>query len=117
MPSRDQHLAKADANRALLESVAVARSSPEWAITIAFYQAVHVVEAWAALRSQHHRSHRRRSETVNRELSPISEDYAELYEASRTARYAADGLLTWTDFDRLTAGLARIEAHVRAALR
>ncbi len=117
MPNRREHLAKADANAETLASIAAERSSPEWAITVAFYRAVHLVEAWSALRDRHHRNHRRRNETVNRLLPEIAADYGELYEASRVARYDPLGLLDWGDYDRLVMGLDRIEAHLRSAIR
>jgi hypothetical protein len=117
MPSRDEHLEKADSSAAVSELLVEQQASREWAVTVLFYRAVHVVEAWFALRSTHHQSHVQRSRAVYRELPDIATDYADLLDASRTARYEPNGLLTAADLDRLTDGLERIESRVRADLR
>ncbi len=117
MPTRDEHLAKADQNEVFLTSVVAAQSSAEWAIVVLFYRAVHLVEAWFALRRIHNRSHQQRTRAVNANLAEVSADYAEILKASRTARYDPAGLVTWEDYEHLAAGLTRIEAFVRADLR
>lgn len=117
MPSRDEHLAKADGNAALAAQLAADHSSPEWATTVLFYRAVHLVEAWFALRGVHNLSHHARSQAVYRDLGEIASDYADLLEASRIARYEQDGMIDWPLHERLREGADRIEAHVRAALR
>ncbi len=82
-----------------------------------FYRAVHLVEAWFALRGVHNLSHHARSQAVYRDLGEIASDYADLLEASRIARYEQDGMIDWPLHERLREGADRIEAHVRAALR
>lgn len=117
MPSRDEHLAKADHNAEMLQVLLGDHSSPEWATVLLFYRAVHLVEAWFALRGSHNRSHQIRSRAVHRGLPEIAAEYDDLVKASRLARYEPAGLVSWDDYHRLAEGLERIESHVRADLR
>lgn len=117
MPSRDEHLAKADHNAAVLQLLVADRSSAEWATVLLFYRAVHIVEAWFALRTVHNRSHQMRSRAVHRDLPEIAADYDDILKASRLARYERADLISWDDYERLAAALTRIETFVRADLR
>jgi hypothetical protein len=117
MPSRDEHLAKADHNAEVLRVLLGDRSSPEWPTVLLFYRAVHLVEAWFALRGSHNRSHQMRSRAVHRDLPEIAADYDDILKASRLARYEPAGLVSWGDYERLAEGLTRIEERVRADLR
>ena len=90
MPSDVAHLRQAARNAGFLAALRRrATGSPEWAITVAFYTAVHLVEAHFA-RSQpavHCRSHTDRLTQVSLRLRPIEAEYWALYVASRRARY------------------------------
>jgi len=64
----------------------------EWVVTIAFYKALHVVEAvFDAEMQKHSMSHNDRNQTlrVNR-FKAVHKPYSKLYRASRIARYLED---------------------------
>jgi len=117
VPVRDQHLQKADRGAAVEAALIDGALSIEWATTVLFYRAVHVIEAWFALRGVHHQSHTVRTRAVYRELPEVAADYVDLLEASRTARYEPDGLLDTTEYDRLSAAFVRVDARVRSEVR
>ena len=87
MPSRQQHLANAERNQRL--SIAL-QSGPhiEWAVTVLFYAALHLVEATLAP-SVHSTNHKARNQTVQLDprFHPIYRHYRELYYRGLDARY------------------------------
>ena len=117
MPARDEHLAKADHGATVAASLMAEPASVEWAITVLFYRAVHVVEAWFALSGIHHQSHQARTRAVDRQLPEIAADYGDLLEASRTARYERDGIRRQHDHARMSDALRRIDDRVRSDVR
>jgi len=61
MPTERVHLAQLRHNLAFLRSFYAPNTPyPDWAVTVAFYAAVHAVEAWLAQRGLHSHSHRER---------------------------------------------------------
>ena len=94
MPSRANHLARADKNERL--SIAIAQPgifderATEWEVTMLFYSALHLVDAYLD-QSQgiHPVSHRNREWYVANvtQLRPIVRNYIDLYERSLDARY------------------------------
>ena len=90
MPTKGEHLAKADNNRKFADGLSVTSStSVGWAITALFYSALHYIEAYNAKFNAHFHTH----DTLNRDiernpvLSPIWADYRDLSEFSWNARY------------------------------
>ena len=66
---------------------------PEWAVTVAFYKAVHIVEAvFAHEKGWHSNSHSWRLDVLKEQLNykPIFKPFRTLYSLSRTARYLED---------------------------
>lgn len=113
MPSREDHLRK-EAENAAFEGVArEAGNSPEWAVTILFYRAMHLVEAYFALSDIHHLSHVARSRAVARSLPEVYASYESLLDLSRRARYESPGVVTWDDYGPAQADFATIAAHLR----
>ena len=94
MPSRVNHLAQADKNERLSRGIAESGTFPEgatdWEVTMIFYSALHLVDAFLD-QSQgiHPVSHRNRGWYISNvtQLQPIVRNYIDLYERSVDARY------------------------------
>lgn len=92
MPSQQQHLRQAKHNRDFITALDPA-TTPflDWVVTVAFYVAVHRIEAWLAVQSppRHSTDHASRGNWIGRvrELKPIYPSYQELERHSRKARY------------------------------
>ena len=90
MPSKGEHLTKADNNRRFADGLGVASpTSIGWAITALFYSALHYIEAYNAKFNTHFRKHELLNQDIERNpiLNPIWEDYRDLSEFSWNARY------------------------------
>lgn len=94
MPSRANHLAQADRNERLSQAISETDPIPEgatdWVITLLFYSALHLVDAFLdQSRSIHPSSHRNREWYLSTILQfrPIVRNYMNLYERSLDARY------------------------------
>jgi hypothetical protein len=89
--TRDEHLAKSRQNENFVASLDTSSTvGVEWAITIKFYAALHFVQAYFASRGGHTPStHGSRASAIERDIhiSGAYEDYRELEDLSRTARY------------------------------
>jgi hypothetical protein len=87
VPSRLEHLAKAESNQVL--AVALLRDRQlDWSVTVLFYAALHLVEATLAPQT-HSANHRDRFDNVKYDprLSPIHDDDRYLYDLSLRSRY------------------------------
>lgn len=80
---------------------------PEWAVTAAFYVALHRVEQLLAASNIHIESHVERLEYVRRHHPAISGPFRQLHDASRLARYYSTG-----DFFRRFADAGDMQARV-----
>lgn len=88
MPSRERHLSQANGNERFLGTFDLKQTPyPDWAITVAFYAAVHWVEAYFAEQNQHFDYHPHRNTRVGVDLPGIAANYMLLYSESRVARY------------------------------
>jgi hypothetical protein len=94
MPSKDAHLAAAKANQNAIDYLLVRiKDFPGWTITIAFYKALHIVEALFAVDgqevAQHTDSHEERNSLLKKtkRYQQIWIFYRKLYQASLIARY------------------------------
>ncbi|MFN8637039.1 MAG: hypothetical protein U0893_24590 [Chloroflexota bacterium] len=87
MPSKAEHLAKAESNERLSIQL---RSGPDpaWSVTILFYAALHLVEATLAPHG-HSPNHSARLATIrfDRRFRPVQAEYRFLYDLSLRARY------------------------------
>ena len=79
-------------NQAALQELLGTGRHPEWVATIAFYKAVHLVEAVLACDRSHSNSHKDRADRIkrNRHLNSIFSSYRMLMTASMVARYLSD---------------------------
>ncbi len=92
MPVRIEHLSKYKHNKEFLKNSVLSESKNiDWAIVVAFYSALHLIEAFLAGNDIHCRGHQNRSNWIFldsrlRKLS-IPEYYNMLYNQSIRARY------------------------------
>jgi hypothetical protein len=99
MASEKDHIALANRNQQLLDHLIGENSFPDWITTVAFYKAIHVVEAvFANHLSRHSTSHAHREETLSRftAFEHIAKNFSHLLNESRNYRYllAPPGRLT-----------------------
>lgn len=90
MPSKSEHLSKADSNRKFVDALELrSPTSFGWALTALFYSALHYVEAYNAKFNTHFSKHELRNKDIqgNPVLNPIWGDYRDLSEFSWNARY------------------------------
>jgi hypothetical protein len=89
MPAESDHVAQARRNARFLAGIDLQPPAQccDWAVTVAFYTALHLVEAEFARRNRHCTSHPKRNSEVSLHLGAIESDYLLLYMASRRARY------------------------------
>jgi hypothetical protein len=87
MPSRSDHLAKAESNQRLAIALQ-GGSQVDWSVTVLFYAALHLIEATLAPHL-HSTSHIVRDHNVQHhpDLQPIYQHYRHLYRRSLDARY------------------------------
>jgi hypothetical protein len=95
MPDADTHLAAAARNKACIDRLMPhIADHPEWVAAIAFYEALHVVEAGFALEKPdyHSEDHKDRLDHLKTpRYSHIYHDFRVMYVASRVARYLSFG--------------------------
>ncbi|MBN2211949.1 MAG: hypothetical protein JW709_11185 [Sedimentisphaerales bacterium] len=93
MPSESDHINLALRNQQALDTL-IAHEQPhsEWITTIAFYKALHLVEAVFARNKQHSHNHEHRENHLKRDRrwSHIWKHYRPLWAASMIARYLQD---------------------------
>ena len=92
---KEEHKKKAVETELFSSTLPSTTSGVEWAITAQFYAALHYVAAFFALTSQYHASHGTRLRAIEKHpiLCNIYDDYQELYNISRDARYECMNLL------------------------
>lgn len=115
VPQRPQHLERARQNEKLAERFAKA-SNPtciDWAITLLFYSALHLIDGFLAGKNFHPLNHYERGEEIenNGSLSEIHKDYETLQKMSENARYEiAD--YSKQDYEKALKRFSRIKQHV-----
>ncbi len=130
MPDLEEHRQKCEIAKSALNALKAENSNQhaDWIVITAFYQALHWIDAFFALKDHHPKGHgpyydeeegcemSGRNDLVNRhrDLNRIVENYRNLYDASRTARYEAE---TYNDYpeevdELLEEDLASIVARV-----
>lgn len=92
MPSKLEHVAKADGNAAFALSLTLDNQTRiDWALVALFYAAVHYIEAYLAVSNQHLKSHATRDNVIGRDayLKRIYIEYQDLKFYGFSARYEA----------------------------
>lgn len=87
MPTVKQHYSKALYNEKFFEDIK--HEYQDWAITGIFYSAIHLVEAFLAIKDIHVEDHKERARHLSliKELKPLFGYYRALYDYSVNARY------------------------------
>lgn len=87
MSTARDHKRKAAHNQNFLEAIDK-KLFPDWFVAVAFYKAVHLVEAlFASQDTKHSGNHRERHDLLKTKYPTIWKDYLPLYSQSRRARY------------------------------
>jgi hypothetical protein len=133
MPETVYHLRKAEHNKATAAHLKFSGTTyQDWAVTIRFYAAMHLVDALLDQMpdlpkdERHPRKHhaaanihgnggRGRNQLVNAILTPVRKEYSSLYDASRRSRYDMD-MLGDDIYEKLGDQLDKIETYVRMQL-
>jgi uncharacterized protein (UPF0332 family) len=90
MPSKIDHVIKAESNATFAKSLSLAQQAEiDWALTALFYAALHYVEAYLATQNTHLRSHENRNKMVGTEsnLRKTFKEYSHLKYFGYNARY------------------------------
>lgn len=89
--TREEHQTKSRLNEAFAKTIDVSSATGiEWAITIKFYAALHIVQAYFVFRTGRAPAlHANRASAIHRDISISGayDDYRELQDISRAARY------------------------------
>ena len=103
----NKHLTQWRHNRAFISTIDP--EYPDWAVTVAFYAALHAVDAlFKHDKVQGITAHEHRNETLRatNRYRKIWECYRPLYDMSRTVRYVADPA-QWVEWDQVEAQVLR----------
>ena len=89
MPSHSQHIDKFKHNIKFIDSGEISSKHNDWKVTIIFYAAVHLIEAYLSQNGYHTESHKSRFNWINKipSLKAIAIDYQTLYNYSIKSRY------------------------------
>jgi hypothetical protein len=99
MGKANEHQIKWAHNRAFLASIVHDAAYADWMATVAFYAAVHAVEAMFAKDGFHSTNHQIRIETLTRvnKYQQVWRHYSPLYNAAMVSRYDCSGWLPAQD--------------------
>src|SRR5687767_12154395 len=86
MATEKEHLRQAEHNQQLLDVIDSNRF-PDWATTVAFYKAVHLVQAMFQMTGDSCGSHVMRNGVLRAKFPEVWKMYQPLYSFSRLARY------------------------------
>jgi len=86
MATEADHLRQANHNQRFLASLDSA-TFPDWAATVMFYIAVHLVQRLFCVKGGDGGSHDKRNRTLRRLYPKVWREYHKLYAYSRVARY------------------------------
>lgn len=118
MPSRKKHVEKADRNDQFCEFLDSQSSYYEWAVVSLFYEALHLVEAYADDRySQHNGDHRQRMNFMKMDvvLKRIWSEYKYLKDTSESARYGTRRFSS-SDYEKSREQLETVRSKITGEL-
>jgi hypothetical protein len=115
------HILKAERNKKVLYKylMKIIRSCPDWVTVVAFYSALHFVEAFLkknhGLDFEHHEERHRTMSTLMREIFPV---YYRLYDLSFSSRYRSvkDAPTYEEAQSAVEYDLTQVEEYVRARI-
>ena len=114
MGTETEHRRKSVHNDDFLKTID-SKKYPDWAVTVCFYKALHLVEMLFANGGKHSNSHRDRHDVLKRDHTDIWMQYLPLYTQSRRARYKMDAIKPAT-VQYVEGRLANVERIVSARL-
>jgi len=88
--TKEQHLTKAVENERFAATIDTSTvTGVEWAITVTFYAALHYIQAYLSTRGQSYFRHESRGDAIQKDpnIRNAYDDYRELYDIARDARY------------------------------
>jgi len=113
LPDKAEHRIRAEHNEFLVKNI----DNPffDWKVTGSFYSALHYVDAYLATQNLHPPTHSIRLGLVRSDskLKPVSRDYRDLLNESRTARYEAATIFSAGD---ATSAQRKLESIKKAVL-
>lgn len=120
MPNQQEHLDKAAHNERFLDTFDV-DSTPylDWVVIVAFYIAVHYVDAYLALRGYEHiGDHKTRGNLVilDSDLRAVADPYFQLKDDSEGARYDVQQFTTRMVNEILHNFLEPVRCHIQQLL-
>ena len=86
MATENEHERQADHNQKFLDDLDPTKY-PDWAATVAFYIAVHRVQALLRVSGDRCKSHQKRNNILRAKFPSVWKHYQPLYSFSRLARY------------------------------
>lgn len=86
MATDKEHRRQAEHNQKFLESIDQSEF-PDWLSTVAFYKAVHLVQALLTASGRNAKSHKSRNRILKTTWPAVWKEYHPLYSFSRLARY------------------------------
>src|ERR1035438_3009859 len=119
LPSKDEHVAKAEGNARFARSLTLDDPARiDWALIATFYAAMHYVEAFLATKGQHLRSHTTRDGYVGRDthLRKIYGQYQDLKYYGYNARYETTHFQASDVTSYASVYLEAIRAHIEPFL-
>lgn len=92
MPTLPEHVDQVDRNQKARKHLDAWGQTPEWVVTVAFYEALHLLEAYWAYAGdlgKAHTDHNTRNDLVRSDprLRAVAVEYKKLFDASIWARY------------------------------
>ena len=87
MPDKHTHERMVQRNKSAREALMETENHHEWVVTMAFYEAVHLVESLFALDNKHSHKHMQRNEDLENDFPHIYIHFFKLYNESVLARY------------------------------
>lgn len=115
MPSKQEHITKADGNATFAGSLPLDNQSRiDWALVALFYAAMHYVEAYLATVGQHLKSHTTRDNVIGRDstLRGIFSEYQDLKYYSYNARYEMCGFTAGDVTNHAMKDFEAIKSHL-----
>lgn len=115
-----QHIQKAERNQRFVSESLMdfLGNYPDWVSVVAFYSALHYVEAILATHNLHYKHHEDRNRQVSLLLQEIENQYLNLYDLAKNARYGRIGDAPSEDEagQAVNTDLPAIEEFVRSRL-
>ena len=122
MPTAEAHIDKQNRTQLALSDLQQSQNRPQhggWIVTLAFYKALHAVDAYFAKqgidREGHDKRHNTRDRQVQYHLGSIHREYSALYTASIQARYE-EYTHEPQEVTRLVNHALRIEEYIKTLL-